>query len=183
MPDLTITIDSTIMGPIRSDEGAVISVTNSIVDALDDAAIAYCGPDDTGYGAVLTVKNSTIIGKVATRIMQLASNTIFYAALKQGESDMPPVAAQRLQQGCVRFCYVPPGSLLPRKYNCQPAGDSDGASKRPVFNSLKYGDPSYCQLSSLCAADLYQPQRVANLRTRLNEYLRFGLEAGIFFAS
>jgi hypothetical protein len=31
--------------------------------------------------------------------------------------------------------------------------------------------------------DLFQPQRVSNLRTRIDEYLRFGLEAGILFAS
>ena len=29
--------------------------------------------------------------------------------------------------------------------------------------------------------DLFQPQRESNLRTRLDEYVRFGLEAGIFF--
>ena len=31
--------------------------------------------------------------------------------------------------------------------------------------------------------DLFQAQREINLRVRLNEYLRFGLEAGIVFAS
>jgi hypothetical protein len=31
--------------------------------------------------------------------------------------------------------------------------------------------------------DLYQPQRESHLRTRLDEYLRFGLEAGILYAS
>ena len=30
---------------------------------------------------------------------------------------------------------------------------------------------------------LYQPQREANLRLRLDEYLRFGLAAGIFDAT
>jgi hypothetical protein len=30
---------------------------------------------------------------------------------------------------------------------------------------------------------LYEPQRIANLQARLDEYLRFGLEAGIFLAS
>jgi len=30
---------------------------------------------------------------------------------------------------------------------------------------------------------LQQPQRLANLRVALEEYLRFGLEAGIFLAS
>jgi hypothetical protein len=31
--------------------------------------------------------------------------------------------------------------------------------------------------------DLYVPQREAHLRARLGEYLRFGLEAGIFYVS
>ena len=31
--------------------------------------------------------------------------------------------------------------------------------------------------------DLYQPQRETNVRIRLDEYLRFGLKAGIFYAS
>jgi hypothetical protein len=68
-----------------------------------------------------------------------------------------------------------------------------------VFSSLRYGDADYCQLSQLCAVeirkgaddqaemgafhDLYQPQREANLSASLTEYLRFGLEAGIFLAS
>ena len=67
------------------------------------------------------------------------------------------------------------------------------------FTSLRYGDAGYCQLSQICAVeiregaddqaemgafhDLYQPQREANLNSSLGEYLRFGLEAGIFFAS
>ena len=31
--------------------------------------------------------------------------------------------------------------------------------------------------------NLFQPQRETNLRVRLDEYLRFGLEAGIFYDS
>lgn len=69
----------------------------------------------------------------------------------------------------------------------------------PVFTSTTYGTPAYCQLSLECdkeireGADdesemgafhfLYQPQRAGNLRVRLEEYLRFGLEAGIIYAS
>ena len=30
---------------------------------------------------------------------------------------------------------------------------------------------------------LYQPQREINLRVRLDEYLRFGLEAGVFYVT
>jgi hypothetical protein len=31
--------------------------------------------------------------------------------------------------------------------------------------------------------DVFAPQRDTNLRIRLDEYLRFGLEAGVFHAS
>jgi hypothetical protein len=31
--------------------------------------------------------------------------------------------------------------------------------------------------------DLLEPQREAHLRARVEEYLRFGLEAGIFYAT
>ena len=31
--------------------------------------------------------------------------------------------------------------------------------------------------------ELYAPQRETNLRIRLDEYLRYGLEAGIFYAT
>jgi hypothetical protein len=69
----------------------------------------------------------------------------------------------------------------------------------PLFTSRDYGDPAYGQLSQQCAEEirtgaedgsemgvfshLKQPQREANLRVALEEYLRFGLEAGIFFVT
>lgn len=68
---------------------------------------------------------------------------------------------------------------------------------RPSFTSTDYGDPGYGQLSTSCPDEirigaedgsemgvfshLKQPQREANLRVNLNEYLRFGMEAGIFY--
>lgn len=198
--NVTVNIESSVTGSIRASENAIIKISNSIIDAQDDKAIAYCGLDGLGsFGAVLEIKNTTVIGKVAARIMQMASNTIFYAAPLQSQGDILPVAAQRLQEGCVRFSYVPSGSRVPKRYNCQPVNDDEAATITPVFNSLKYGDAAYCQLSPLCATgisegadneaemgafcNLYQPQRIMNLRTRLNEYLRFGLQAGIFYAS
>ena len=68
-----------------------------------------------------------------------------------------------------------------------------------MFRSQRLGDPGYAQLLLLCAPELLsgadngaemgvfnqvqQPQREANLRTALDEYLRFGLEAGIFYVN
>jgi hypothetical protein len=70
---------------------------------------------------------------------------------------------------------------------------------RPRFNSIRYGTPTYCQLANTCAEeikrgaedesemgvfhDLFQPQREANLRTRLDEYTPAGMETGIIYAN
>jgi hypothetical protein len=185
-----VEIEKCIVGQIRSDSGAEIRITDSIIDASDSKAIAYAGLADGDPGASLTIENSTVIGNVYTRVMSYASNTIFLSDL---------VRAERLQQGCVRFSYVPRGSQLPRLFHCQPAAAGDDARVRPAFTSLRYGDAGYCQLSRACAIEittgaddqsemgafhnLYQPRREANLRAALDEYLRFGLEAGIFYAS
>jgi hypothetical protein len=188
--DTKVEIEKCIVGQIRSDSGAEIRITDSIIDASDSKEIAYAGLADDDPGSSLTIENSTVIGQVYTRVMSYASNTIFLSDL---------VRAERLQQGCVRFSYVPRGSQLPRLFHCQPATAGDDARVRPAFTSLRYGDAGYCQLSRACAIEittgaddqsemgafhnLYQPRREANLRAALDEYLRFGLEAGIFYAS
>jgi len=67
----------------------------------------------------------------------------------------------------------------------------------PMFGSRTFGDPDYAQLRTgsspliaTGAADgaemgafhmLYQPQREANLRMRLDEYLPIGLDAGLIY--
>ena len=195
-PNTQVEIEQSIIGPIRMFEGTHALINNSIVDATDTAEMAFSGLDADKFGGTLNIQNSTIIGKVSTLLMELASNCIFMAA---SLSNSPGVIAQRLQQGCVRFSYFPLDSRIPRPYRCQPSTRSDAAKVQPMFTSLEYGDAGYCQLSTQSdiavtqGADdesemgvfhqLYQPQRVANLKTRLDEYLRFGLEAGIFFAS
>jgi tail protein P2 I len=194
-PGVHIEIDRSILGAIRAADGARVCLTNSIVDAGDEANLAYAGVGGRQPGAPLVAVNTTIIGRVHTKTMELASNTIFFA----GSATETPARAEMLQEGCVRFCYAPPGSLLPRQFECQPETQEDAARVRPIFTSLRYGDAGYCQLSVHCSEkiksgaddgaeigafhDLYQPQRVANLRARLDEFLRFSLEAGIFMAS
>lgn len=70
---------------------------------------------------------------------------------------------------------------------------------RPRFTSTRYGHAAYCQLACDCADeikrgaddesemgafhDLYQPQREANLRVRLDEFTPAGIEAGVLFAN
>jgi len=70
---------------------------------------------------------------------------------------------------------------------------------RPLFVSRRYGDPTFGQLELRCATQirtgaesgaemgafefLKQPQREANLRDALAEYLRFGLEAQLVYVT
>ena len=196
---VSVEIDNCIIGSIQAVETAQVVIRNSIVDSCGASEIAFAGLAGDDPGAPLTIENSTIIGKVFTRTMKLASNAIFFSELETGDTWPAPVRAERLQQGCVRFSFVPPGSQLPRLHQCQPARPEDATRVRPAFTSLRYGDAGYCQLSAACAVEitegaddqvemgafhsLYQRRREANLRAALDEYLRFGLEAGIFYAS
>jgi hypothetical protein len=70
---------------------------------------------------------------------------------------------------------------------------------RPDFTSLRYGTPGYGQLAGSIAEeiwrgaddeaelgafhDLFQPQRTANMRARLDEYTPAGMDTGLFFSS
>ena len=146
-------------------------------------------PDGEGIGPAATFDRSTINGPVVIREMPLASESIF----------VDPVWTLRRQIGCMRFCFAPVGSRTPRRHQCQPADAAEANRIRPTFTTLRYGRPAYGQLDLSCPTeittgaadesemgvfhDLYQQQRIANLRLRLDEYLRFGLEAGIVFAT
>ncbi len=195
--DVNIVINSSIIGGIRVDTGVSTSVINSIVDATSPVGVAFSGADGQSAGGTFHVKNSTLIGKVHTTLMELATNTIFFARLASQDKWPGPVLCEQHQAGCLRFSYVPPRSRTPSRYRCQPAIASDATSASPQFSSLHYGEPAYAQLSRRCPPeifngaddesemgayhDLFEPQRITNLGVRLKEYLRFGLEAGIFF--
>ncbi len=225
-----IEIDHCITGGLRIADGCKVVITNSIVDATAERKVAYAAAvDDEAMaqgllpGATLHVENSTIIGRVSTVRLELAQNTIFLTHSDENDRG-EPVYVLRRQEGCVRFCYLPLASRVPHRYQCQPplAADADTAANlRPLFTSLHYGTPGYCQLSRVMEGkqdagddplgrerrrlyrqcpieilqgaddesemgafhDLFQPQRETNLRVRLDEYLRFGLEAAIFYMS
>jgi hypothetical protein len=195
-----VEIEECIIGPIRVGPDVTVRLKNCIVDAgrTNDVALA----DLSGAGAAGTwrIENCTIRGKVKVAVLELASNTIFLGDLALGDDPSVWPAAlfvQRRQEGCVRFCWLPTGARVPRRYECLPR--EGGPDVRPMFTSLRFGDAAYGQLGRFCPDailrgaddeseigafhDLFQPQREAHLRTRLDEYLRFGLEAGIFFAT
>ncbi len=100
----------------------------------------------------------------------------------------------RQQQGCVRFSYLPSGSVIPRQFECVTEAPN---SPEPLFVSLSYGNPAYAKLFASTpdvirrGADdggemgafhfLLAPLRETDLLVRLQEYVPAGLEFGIFY--
>jgi hypothetical protein len=204
-----VIVERSIIGTIRVNQSEVtsdpitIAISDSILDATRPDLAAIESPIGIVAHAVMTIVRSTVFGRVNAHAIELAENSIFDGR----------VLVARRQIGCMRFCYVPPGSRTPRRYNCQPdlvvAAVPDGRDSpaaqlerdrvRPQFNSVRYGSPTYAQLALSCAEeirrgaddesemgafhDLFQPQREANLQARLDEYTPAVMEAGIIFAT
>lgn len=218
-----ITIAHSIVGSIQIDndevrtDPIVVRMRDSVIDATgancegtECEAIGAAGPRLAF--ATLSIERSTVIGRVMAHAIRLAQDSLFLGR----------VQVARRQVGCVRFCYVTPGSRTPQRFHCQPdgveadavaagraAGDAtaaidaarerERARVRPRFDSVRYGTPTYCRLSTFAAPeiaegaedesemgvyhDLYQPQRAANLRTRLDEFTPAGVDAGLSFAN
>jgi hypothetical protein len=209
-----IRIEHSILGSIevtaneKKTEPVRIDISDSIWDATSLEREVLSGPEGEIAYARLNIAGCTVFGKVLVHQLDLAQNCIFASRIQ----------AARRQPGCVRFCYVPPSSRTPRRYECQPdlvdkavkeeygeSAERDTAQQaerlrvEPEFNSTRYGTPTYCQLSNSCADeikrgaddesemgafhDLFQPQREANLRARLDEYTPARMDAGIIYAS
>ncbi|HEX2202626.1 MAG TPA: hypothetical protein VHG91_04995 [Longimicrobium sp.] len=201
-----VTVEHSITGGVRAPLDAHVRIADSVLDAcgVDGVAFAAPGPaaSEARFGATLVVEDATVFGKVKADALELVSNTILLAAVAPGDDPAAwpgPVVARRRQTGCARFSYVPPGSRTPRRFQCQPPRESEDAAVRPVPLSRRYGDPWYALLPARAPSeirrgaddesemgvfhDLHLPRREAHLRSRLDEYLRFGLEAGLFHAT
>lgn len=181
---LRVTLERTICGAIALSTDMRLTVVDSVVDATDVAA----GAIDAG---TTELRDTTVFGTVAVRTLE-ASNCIFTGT----------VHAERRQLGCARYCYLPVGSLVARRFRCQPVPPvtpESAARVAPIFVSTSYGQPGYAQLAATCPPEvaaggadesqmgafafLFEPQRLKNLRGALQDYLRVGLEAGVFFVT
>ncbi len=196
-PFTKLTLERCIVGGLRVATAAEVEMRDCIVDASAASAVAYEGSAAGTPGAPLTVLDSTLVGKLHAQVIKLASNGIFLARRIAGDGFRAPVWAERTQEGCVRFSWLPADSIAPRRHRCLPSAEHPGVL--PQFSSLRYIDAAYMQLRGTTprvirgGADdegeigvmhaLMQAQREANLRVRLDEYLRFGLAAGIFYAT
>lgn len=168
-------IEQSIVGDIRSiddetrQEPNVVSIADSIVGA-HGREDAIGSPDAPSTFVDLGVARSTIFGRVHVHGVSLVENAIFVREL----------AVRRRERGCVRFSYVAPQSLTPKRFACvtEPA---------PVFMSRAFGMPGYARLARACAPAISlggenrgemgafytsrNAQKAANLEARLAEFV------------
>jgi hypothetical protein len=193
---VTVVGTRSILGGIRAAPFATVNLTDCIVDATDPTLAAYADPDNASGGAALTLEGCTIVGKVHADLLALVSDSIFWSALASGDKApwLSGLVADRKQQGCVRFSFLPYKAITPRRFKCV---EQAIASPMPLFFSRRYGNPAYMKLlvstdDSIrrgaqdcgemgCFNFLLAPQRESDLNIRLQEYAPVGLEFGLIY--
>ncbi len=187
---LEVSLQSSIVGPILLPaDGCRLRIADSIVDAPGDS-LAIGGPlgisalaDPPGPTAWL--QRSTIFGQVHLVELDLASEMLF----------VHQVRVVRRTRGLVRRTYLPPDSVTPHLDSTLP--ELGGLQTPPSFTSRLYGQPGYAQLGPDCPHEiargpygelgafhsLRQPARLALLPAIAAEFLPWGLEAEIVFAT
>lgn len=197
--------------PVTTDPIPVF-ISDSIVDATRGDREAVGAPGYQVAHAELTIRRCTVFGIVDVHAIALAENCIFDDCLNVARRQLGCMRFCYVPSGCRtprRYGCQPDLVERPIEADRQ-ANKIDNAEYerriaqarlgvRPRFNSERYGTPAYCQLAHDCAGeikrgaddesemgvfhDLYQPQREANLRARLDEYAPAGMDAGIIYVS
>jgi hypothetical protein len=186
-----------------------IRISDTIIDATSTEGEAIGA---VGYSIAhlrLTIARCTVFGQIQVHAIDLAENSIFngiifVARRQQGCIRfcyvMPNSRTPRrynCQPDLVEQMVRQETELQPEQTEVEQLVARDRV--QPQFNSIRYGTPTYCQLASTCPEEikrgaddesemgafhnLYQPQKEANLRTRLDEYTPLGTEISIIYAS
>lgn len=191
-PDVTIEAERAILGTLYAAPLTTIELKDCIIDATARTLVAYAAPDGASGGGALTAKGCTLIGKVHASLLSLVSDSIIAASLTPGDSWTTGLVADRKQEGCVRFSFLPVKPVIPRHYECV---EQALAGPQPLFFSERYGHPAYLKMFVSTdnkirrgASDggemgayhfVKAPLREDDLNIRLQEYLPVGLIAGL----
>jgi hypothetical protein len=189
-----------------------LRIADSILDATSNDAVALGTSGGLCAQVVLVIRRSTVFGQVQVHALELGEDTIFMGevlACKRQQgclrfSYVPPGSRTPRRFECQ------PDMVEKAVGDLFAAGKIDSDERgilsereqlrvEPQFNATRYGNPVYCQLAMSCAPeiaqgahdasemgvfhDLFQPQRIANLRARLSEFTPAGIDAGIIFES
>ena len=191
---VTVNVKKSILGAVRAGEFVTVSASDSIIDATDPANVAFADFDDVSGGGTLTLDGCTVVGKVHAVLLRLVSNSIVWAGRLAGDTWTTGLIADRRQEGCVRFSFLPAGAKTPRRFQCI---ERRIAGPQPIFFALRYGRPGYLKLLTSTpnvvrrGADdggemgayhfVLAPLRETDLKVRMEEYMPVGLEFGILY--
>jgi hypothetical protein len=189
--NLVLELERCITGAVSvGARAALVRATDSVLQSGTHALVSELSP--------VELHNCTLIGRA--RVDRLCAENCLFTGR---------VTTARLQEGCVRYSYLATGSTVPRPYRCQPqlaldaAPPAQAAAVRarlvPVFTSLALPSAAYAQLASGCATEictgaedgnemgawrfLLQAHRQANALGQIDDYLRFGMQAGLAYAT
>lgn len=192
-----VAVGRCLLGPVTSEGTLTLDAEDCVVDAGTEGG----GGVALGAGAV-ALRRVTVLG--ATAVDRLTAADCLFDT---------PVQVQRRQSGAMRYCFVPPGSSSPPRFRCQPDQALDALSRggvvadpeqvlarvRPRLRSHQRGSSGYAELDPGGALEIIagaesgseqgahasrlRPQRLAALQGAIDEYLPYGLEAGIIDVS
>ena len=203
-----LVMEHTLCYALQIDDEVDVTISDSLIDTGSFNGMALSKNATDACGAVSIVR-TTVIGRINVREVGLIENSILTGrALAERQqhgcvrfsylpitSQVPPRYECQPDLAIARALASAPKPLSAARQ----AELTDGAvtAVQPVFTASQYDQAAWAQLHTLCPIeirtgaddgsemgvfhDLYQPQRESNLRARLDEYLRLGLEAGIIY--
>jgi hypothetical protein len=185
-----------------------IQISDSIIDAVNHDLEALSGPGRLVAHATLRLLRSTVLGKVRVHAIELAENSILLGRVLVARTQIGCVRfcyVRPRSRTPRRYNCQPDLAVEERRLELLKENRTLEVEERadiemrvtPRFNSTLYATPRYCQLSEDCAEeirrgaddesemgafhDLFQPQREASLRARLDEFTPAGMDAGLIF--
>ncbi len=209
---LEVQIAASILGAIEAPAHCRVFAIDSILDALGDGRRAVAAAAGRP-GPALDLERSTVLGALHVRELAMSESIatghvetvrtqegcVRFSFVRAGSRTprrfrcQPDLAvAKALEEALAR------NPLLSPALQAQIRA-AQVARVVPGFTSRSYGRPAYAQLALAAPVEirkgaedgaemgvyshLKQPQRESNLRLRLDEYLPFGLEAGLIYVT
>lgn len=194
-----------------STSGVDVAAVSTVLAAVPDVRIDWtprgAGFSLLGQEANATIETSTLLGELAVRALE-GSESLFVKRVQVHvvqEGCLRYSYADPQSRTPQRFRCQPDLALAAAQGLTHDRGESWTEAKasavagrvRPLFSATTYGHPAYVQLARAAAEELTtgaedgsemgafcllkQAHRESNLRAALEQYLRFGLEAGLIF--
>lgn len=196
-----------VISPAQHGSVSKLSLCDSILDATGSALVALGAPDEAVAGVDARFVRSTVFGEVEAHTISVAEDSIFAGRVRVLRRQAGCMRFCYVPDGSRtprRFHCQPDAALADAFANTVPTQRAAARAATllhvvPAFRSVRYGTPDYARLDDACCAqiragasdeasmgafhDLYEPQREANLATRLDEHVPAGTDAAIVFAS